>query len=74
MRLGRANLSRVVELRVQMRTSVFAQTPAQAWPENADLLEPLFWDRGADEWKIAMQTWVVEVGRASCRERVCELV
>lgn len=54
-------MSRVVEMRVQVRTSLFAETPAQAWPENADLLEPLFWDSGTDEWKIAMQTWVVEV-------------
>lgn len=60
-RLGRATLTRVVELRAQMRTSLFGQTPAHAWPENAELLEPLFWERGADEWKIAIQTWVVEV-------------
>lgn len=59
--LGRASLTRVVELRVQMTTSLFAQTPAQAWPDNADLLEPLFWDRAADQWMIAMQTWVVRV-------------
>ncbi|MDN4519402.1 MBL fold metallo-hydrolase [Mycolicibacterium austroafricanum] len=60
-RLGRATLSRVVEVRAQMRTSLFGQTPAAAWPANADLLEPLFWDRGADEWKIAIQTWVIRV-------------
>ncbi len=59
--LGRATVTRVVEMRVQVRTSLFAETPAQAWPENAGLLEPLFWDRGTDEWKIVMQTWVVEV-------------
>ncbi len=59
--LGRASLTRVVELRVQMTTSLFGQTPAQAWPDNADLLEPLFWDRAADQWKIAMQTWVLRV-------------
>lgn len=59
--LGRASLTRVVELRVQMTTSLFGQTPAQAWAEHADLLEPLFWDRAADQWKIAMQTWVVRV-------------
>lgn len=59
--LGRASLTRVVELRVQMTTSLFGQTPAQAWADHADLLEPLFWDRAADQWKIAMQTWVVRV-------------
>ena len=38
-------VSRVVELRVAVRTSLFAQTPPEAWPENADLLAPTFWDR-----------------------------
>lgn len=51
----------MVELRAQMRTSLFGQTPAHAWPENAELLEPLFWERASDKWKIAIQTWVVEV-------------
>jgi len=59
--LGRATLSRVVETRIQMRTSLFDQTPAEAWADNADVLEPLFWDRDADQWKIAMQTWVLQV-------------
>lgn len=59
--LGRASLTRVVELRVQMTTSLFGQTPTQAWPDNADLLEPLFWDRAAEQWKIVMQTWVLRV-------------
>lgn len=60
-RLGHATVSRVVEMRVQMRTSLFGQTPAEAWSAHADLLEPLFWDRRADEWKIAIQTWVIRV-------------
>ncbi|WP_264021334.1 hypothetical protein [Mycolicibacterium pyrenivorans] len=55
-RLGQATLTRVVELRAQMRTSLFGQTPAHAWPENAELLEPLFWERGSGEGKIAIQT------------------
>ncbi|MHA0289603.1 MBL fold metallo-hydrolase [Mycobacterium sp. C3-094] len=59
--LGRATLTRVVELRVQMTTSLFGQTPAHVWADHADLLEPLFWDRAADQWKIAMQTWVLQV-------------
>ena len=59
--LGRASLTRVVELRVQMTTSLFGQTPAQAWADHADLLEPWFLDRATDQWKIAMQTWVVRV-------------
>jgi glyoxylase-like metal-dependent hydrolase (beta-lactamase superfamily II) len=59
--LGGAGVTRVVETQVQMRTSLFADTPAQAWADNADLLEPHFWDRGAEQWRIAMQSWVVEV-------------
>lgn len=60
-RLGRATLSRVVETRIQMRTSLFGQTSAEAWQDNAALLEPLFWDPAAGEWKIVMQTWVLRV-------------
>jgi glyoxylase-like metal-dependent hydrolase (beta-lactamase superfamily II) len=60
-RLGNAVVTRVVETRVEMRTSLFADTPADAWPDNADLLEPAFWNREADLWKTAMQTWVIEV-------------
>ena len=59
--LGTATVTRVVETRVEMRTSLFADTPAEAWADNADLLDPAFWDRPAELWKIAMQTWVVEV-------------
>ncbi|CAN3131418.1 MBL fold metallo-hydrolase [Mycobacterium sp. smrl_JER01] len=59
--LGRAALSRVVEVRVQMRTSLFAQTPAEAWPAHSGLLEPAFWDRTADEWRIVIQSWVIRV-------------
>lgn len=58
--MGDATLSRVVETRIEMRTALF-DTPAEAWAENADLLEPDFWNRPADLWKIAMQTWILEV-------------
>ncbi len=61
MALGGATVTRVVETQIQMRTSVFADTPAGAWPGNADLLEPHFWDRQAEQWRIAMQSWVIEV-------------
>ena len=61
MALGGASVTRVVETQIHMRTSVFADTPAQAWPDNADLLEPHFWDREAGQWRIAMQSWVIEV-------------
>jgi glyoxylase-like metal-dependent hydrolase (beta-lactamase superfamily II) len=60
-RIGHATVTRVVETRVEMRTSLFAATPAEAWQDDAELLDPLFWDRQTDQWKIALQTWVVEV-------------
>jgi glyoxylase-like metal-dependent hydrolase (beta-lactamase superfamily II) len=59
--LGRAALSRVVETRFAAPISMFPNTPAQAWPDNADLLEPQFWDRGTDLWTVAIQSWVIEV-------------
>jgi glyoxylase-like metal-dependent hydrolase (beta-lactamase superfamily II) len=59
--LGNATVTRVVETRIQMRTSLFGETPRQAGHDNADLLDPVFWDSAADEWKIALQSWVVEV-------------
>jgi len=60
-RLGRATVTRVVETTVAARTSMFADTPDDAWADNADLLEPQFWDRDAQQWRIAMQIWVVQV-------------
>jgi len=61
MKLGNATVTRVVETRIEMRTSLFGETPREAWEDNADVLDPTFWDRQTDQWKIAMQTWVVEV-------------
>ena len=60
-RLGGATVTRVVETKVEMRTSLFADTSPEAWAEHADLLEPEFWNRAAEQWRIAMQTWVVQV-------------
>ena len=51
--LGRAAVTRVVETRIEMRTSLFAATPPEAWQDDADLLDPAFWDAGTDQWKIA---------------------
>lgn len=59
--LGTATVTRVVETRFAVRTALFGQTPAQAWPQHAELLEPTFWDRDVDLWKIAIQSWVVHV-------------
>lgn len=60
-RLGNAALTRVLEIRIEMRASLWGQTPAQAWRENADLLVPTFFDPEGDQWRIAMQSWVVQV-------------
>ena len=60
-RLGRATVTRVVETTVAARTSMFADIPDDAWADNADLLEPQFWDGDAQQWRIAMQIWVVQV-------------
>ncbi|MDT5105617.1 MAG: hypothetical protein QOI25_3130 [Mycobacterium sp.] len=60
-RIGRAAVTRVVETRLEMRTALFAATPPEAWQDDADLLDPAFWDAQTDQWKIAMQTWVVQV-------------
>lgn len=60
-KLGAATVTRVVETRVEMRTALFGDTPPEAWAEHAALLEPAFWNRADDKWKIAMQTWVIEV-------------
>lgn len=59
--LGRATVTRVVETRIAMRTSLFADTPARASADEAALLEPDFWDRAAEQWRIAMQSWVIRV-------------
>jgi glyoxylase-like metal-dependent hydrolase (beta-lactamase superfamily II) len=58
--LGTATLSRVVELRVdQLPLALFPQTPPSAWRELATEYTPTFWHD--DRWRIAIQTWVVEV-------------
>jgi glyoxylase-like metal-dependent hydrolase (beta-lactamase superfamily II) len=60
LRLGKAALTRVVELQVEGLTQLlFPQTPAEAWQELADKYTPAFWS--ADGWRIAIQTWVIEV-------------
>jgi glyoxylase-like metal-dependent hydrolase (beta-lactamase superfamily II) len=58
-RLGNAALTRVVEWQVDsLPTTVFPQTPAEAWNELADEFTPTFWADGY--WRIALQIWVVE--------------
>ncbi|BDB40614.1 MULTISPECIES: MBL fold metallo-hydrolase [Mycobacterium] len=59
--LGRAAVTRVVELRFELPTRAFAHTPPPVWRDNDDLLVPDFVDLDTDQWHIAIQTWVVEV-------------
>lgn len=60
-RLGRATLTRVVEWQVKFRSEMFAQTPEEAWAENADLLVPTFYLPDTAQVRLAMQSWVIEV-------------
>jgi glyoxylase-like metal-dependent hydrolase (beta-lactamase superfamily II) len=59
--LGRASVARVVEFQFSLSTRSFPRTPASGWHDNADLLVPDFYDPDKDEWRIAVQSWVIEV-------------
>jgi glyoxylase-like metal-dependent hydrolase (beta-lactamase superfamily II) len=59
--LGRARVTRVLELRVDLGARLFPSTPPSAWIDNADLLVPDFYDPDTDRWPIAIQSWVIEV-------------
>lgn len=59
-KLGAATLTRVVEWHVDyLPLALFPQTPRQAWQELAAEFSPTFWTDEA--WRIALQTWVIEV-------------
>jgi glyoxylase-like metal-dependent hydrolase (beta-lactamase superfamily II) len=58
-RLGTAEVTRVVELPVDLPLTVFPQTPGSAWQDLAPEYSPIFW--GGDHWRAAMQSWVIEV-------------
>ena len=60
-RLGRATVTRVVEHQFEFSATLFPQTPAAAWAENAELLVPSFHDPAGGLCRVAMQTWVIEV-------------
>lgn len=59
--LGRATVTRVLELRFDLPTRAFPHTPPAGWRDNTDLLAPDFFDPDADQWHIAIQSWVIEV-------------
>jgi glyoxylase-like metal-dependent hydrolase (beta-lactamase superfamily II) len=60
-RFGRASVARVLELRFDLGTHCFPQTPPAGWHDNADLLVPDFFDPDTDRWHIAIQSWIIEV-------------
>ncbi|OBG60258.1 MULTISPECIES: MBL fold metallo-hydrolase [unclassified Mycobacterium] len=60
-RFGRASVARVLELRFDLGAQFFPHTPPSGWRDNADLLEPDFFDPSTDQWHIAIQSWVIEV-------------
>ncbi|OBF04897.1 MBL fold metallo-hydrolase [Mycobacterium sp. ACS4054] len=60
-RFGHATVSRVAELQFDLGAQFFPQTPPSGWRDNADLLEPDFFDPSTDQWHIAVQSWVIEV-------------
>jgi glyoxylase-like metal-dependent hydrolase (beta-lactamase superfamily II) len=60
-RLGSAVVTRVVEWQFDVGTSLFAETPPEAWQDNADLLVPTFLDPETQRWRVMMQSWVIKV-------------
>ena len=59
--LGHASVARVVEFQFELGTRFFPGTPSSGWRDNADLLVPDFFDPDTDQWRVAVQSWVVEV-------------
>lgn len=60
-RLGRAIVTRVVEFQFELAATFFPMTPPSGWRDNADLLVPDFFDPDTSKWRIAVQSWVIEV-------------
>ncbi|MUL65486.1 MBL fold metallo-hydrolase [Mycobacterium sp. CBMA 234] len=60
-RLGNATLTRVAETQVQIPTSLWPSTPPEAWHTEADLLAPRFWNPETDLFRIAIQSWILQV-------------
>ncbi len=60
-KLGNATVTRVLEWEFDLSTGLFAETPPQAWQDNADLLVPTFYDPATGRWRVVMQSWVIDV-------------
>ena len=61
MRLGNAVLTRVLETSFEPGVEVFGHTPERAWSDHADLLVPTFVNPDTRRWRVAIQTWVIDV-------------
>ena len=59
--LGNATIIRVPEWEFDVGTGLFADTPAQAWVDEAELLVPTFYRPQTGRWRVALQSWVLEV-------------
>lgn len=59
--LGKATIIRVPEWEFDVGTGLFADTPAQAWVDEAELLVPTFYNPQTGCWRVALQSWVLEV-------------
>jgi glyoxylase-like metal-dependent hydrolase (beta-lactamase superfamily II) len=60
-RLGNAVLTRVLETSFEPSIELFGRTPEQSWTENAELLVPTFMNPDTRRWRVAIQTWVIDV-------------
>ncbi|MHC9294688.1 MBL fold metallo-hydrolase [Mycobacterium sp. LTG2003] len=60
-KLGKAVVTRALELTFEPGIELFAQTPAEAWNDNADLLVPTFYTPDTGKWRVAIQSWVIDV-------------
>ncbi len=60
-RLGKAVVTRVVEWEFDVGAALCANTPPEAWQENAELLVPTFFNPETQRWRVVMQSWVIEV-------------
>ncbi len=60
-KLGTAMLTRVVEHQFEAGIELFPDTPAEAWQDEADLLVPDFYLPETAQFRLAIQSWIVEV-------------
>ncbi len=59
LRFGNATITRVIEWQGnELPVAVFPHTPGEAWGDAGEFT-PTFWNENG--WRIAMQTWLVEV-------------